>query len=103
MQTNGFLKASDRKAWSELLKLPEDAPMQDQVKAMIQAGDSVLYRLYQHVKGDNGHIAEQIDRNSGVQKSANDLTWSYANILSAMREREKVVSGFNELFNGSLQ
>ena len=103
MQSNGFLKASDRKAWSELLKVPENAPIQEQVKAMIQAGDAVLYRMYQHVKGDNGHIAEQIDRNSGVQKSANDLTWSYANILSAMRERETVVGGFNELFNGSLQ
>ena len=46
-----------------------------------------MYRLYQHVKGDNGHIAEQIDRNNGVQKSAKDLTWSYANLLSAMQFR----------------
>jgi len=57
MQTNGFLKDSDRKAWSELLKVPDGAPIHEQVKAMIQAGDAVLYRLYQHVKGDNGHIA----------------------------------------------
>jgi glucoamylase len=49
-----------------------------------------MYRLYQKVKGDNGHISEQIDRNSGAQKNAKDLTWSYANILSAMKEREKV-------------
>jgi len=54
---------------------------------MVQAGDAVMNRLYQHVKGDGGHIAEQIDRNNGAQKSANDLTWSYANILSAMKER----------------
>ena len=70
---------------------------------MIQAGDAVMYRLYQHVKGDNGHIAEQIDRNSGVQKSANDLTWSYANLLSAMKEREKAVGAFTEQYGGSLQ
>jgi GH15 family glucan-1,4-alpha-glucosidase len=44
-----------------------------------------MYRLYNHVKNDDGHIAEQIGRNSGVQTSAKDLTWSYANILSAMR------------------
>lgn len=48
-----------------------------------------MYRLYQHVKSDGGHIAEQIDRNNGVQKSAKDLTWSYANLLSAMQERSK--------------
>jgi len=95
MQSNGFLKQSDRKAWFQLLKLPQTASLHQQVKAMVEAGDAVLYRLYQHVKGDNGHIAEQIDRNSGVQKSANDLTWSYANILSAMKEREKAVAGFN--------
>ena len=62
-----------------------------------------MYRLYQHVKGDDGHIAEQIDRNSGVQKSANDLTWSYANLLSAMKEREKAVGAFTEQYGGSLQ
>jgi GH15 family glucan-1,4-alpha-glucosidase len=55
----------------------------------VSAGDAVMYRLYQHVKGDNGHIAEQIDRNNGVQKSAKDLTWSYANLLSAMQFRKK--------------
>lgn len=49
-----------------------------------------MYRLWLHVKSDGGHIAEQIDRNNGQQKSAKDLTWSYANILSAMKEREKV-------------
>jgi glucoamylase len=103
MQSNGFSKENDRKAWFELLKLPESAPIDEQIKGMIQAGDAVMYRLYQHVKGDNGHIAEQIDRNSGVQKSANDLTWSYANLLSAMKEREKAVGAFAEQYGGSLQ
>ena len=48
-----------------------------------------MNRLYGYVKGDGGHIAEQIDRNNGNQKSANDLTWSFANILSAMQARDK--------------
>ncbi len=48
-----------------------------------------MYRLYKYVKNDNGHIAEQISRNSGAQTSAKDLTWSYANILSAMQQRGK--------------
>lgn len=62
-----------------------------------------MYRLYQNVKGDNGHVAEQIDRNTGVQKSARDLTWSYANILSAMKEREKVTGVFNKKFDESIE
>lgn len=56
-----------------------------------------MYRLYQHVKSDGGHIAEQIDRNSGVQKSAADLTWSFANILSAMAERKKAAANLSQL------
>jgi GH15 family glucan-1,4-alpha-glucosidase len=51
-----------------------------------------MNRLYKYVKNDGGHIAEQIGRNSGVQTSAKDLTWSYANILSAIQERKKSVS-----------
>lgn len=93
MKSNGFLKEEDKQAWFGLLKIPENASLREQVKAAIEAGDAVMYKLYQHVKGDNGHIAEQIDRNNGVQKSAGDLTWSYANILSAMREREKASVG----------
>ena len=54
----------------------------------MDAGDAVMSRLYKYVKNDGGHIAEQIGRNSGLQTSAKDLTWSYANILSAMKERK---------------
>jgi GH15 family glucan-1,4-alpha-glucosidase len=50
--------------------------------------------MYQHVKADGGHIAEQISRSTGAQASAKDLTWSYANILSAMKEREKATIQF---------
>ena len=51
-----------------------------------------MARLYEHVKGDGGHIAEQISKTGGNQVSANDLTWSYANILSAMQARKSAVS-----------
>jgi len=54
-----------------------------------------MSRLYKYVKNDGGHIAEQIGKNSGAQASAKDLTWSYANILSAMKEREKVKEAFS--------
>lgn len=57
----------------------------------MSAGDAIMYRLYQHVKNDGGHIAEQISKTSGQQVSANDLTWSYANILSAIKTRKSAV------------
>jgi len=58
-----------------------------------------MYRLFQHVKNGNGHIDEQIDRNNGAQKSAKDLTWSYANILSAMQYRKKATSMMSSKFS----
>lgn len=58
-------------------------------QAALNAGDAVMNRLYKYVKNDGGHISEQIGRNSGVQTSAKDLTWSYANILSAIQQRRK--------------
>lgn len=57
MQSNGFEEEEDRKAWFDLLKLPETATLADQIQAGISAGDSVMYRMWQYVKGDNGHIA----------------------------------------------
>ena len=96
-ESNGFLKQEDKQAWFNLLNLQESASLADQVQAAVNAGDAVMYRLWQHVKNDGGHIAEQIDRNNGAQKSANDLTWSYANILSAMREREKASASLSKV------
>lgn len=52
-----------------------------------RAGDSVLLRLRAHVEADGFHLAEQIDRTTGLQISAEDLTWSYAEVLNAMTAR----------------
>jgi GH15 family glucan-1,4-alpha-glucosidase len=51
------------------------------VEAALAAGDSVMTRIYAHVRGDSYDITEQIDKNNGKQISAKKLTWSYANIL----------------------
>ena len=96
MESNGFLKEEDRQAWFDILKLPETATLKQQVESAIKAGDSVMNLLYSHVKNGGGHIAEQIDKNTGAQKSANDLTWSYANILSAMKARLKATETLNQ-------
>lgn len=96
MEQNGFLKQEDKDAWFDLLSLHESATLQEQIQAALNAGDSVMYRLYQYVKNDGGHIAEQINKNSGAQLSAKDLTWSFANILNTMREREKVAENLSK-------
>ena len=49
------------KAWKEVLNLGENATAQDFVSASKSAGDSVLTRVYSHVKNDGGRIDEQID------------------------------------------
>jgi len=53
--------------------------------AAIAAGNSILTRIYSHVKNDGGRIDEQMDKNNGAQASAKGLTWSYANILHALK------------------
>jgi GH15 family glucan-1,4-alpha-glucosidase len=52
--------------------------------------DSVLERLEALVSPYKYHMSEQLDRNSGVEKSAVDLTWSYAEVLSAVYYREQM-------------
>jgi glucoamylase len=92
INSNGFSNSRDKEAWFKLLKISSHSSLRAQAQAAINAGDSVLYRIYQNVKNDGGHISEQMDRVTGTQMSAKDLTWSYANILSAMQERNKATS-----------
>ena len=75
----------------------ENKTVEDFVAAKVSAGDAVMYRLYQHVKDDGGHIAQQIGRNDGKQTSAKDLTWSYANLLSAIKARAEAVSALEKI------
>ena len=56
-------------------------------RLVTSAGDAVLDRLYVHVQAGNFHLAEQIDKNTGEEVSATDLTWSYATVLKAMHYR----------------
>jgi len=62
------------------------------VTASKNAGDSILTRVYSHVKNDGGRIDEQIDKENGTQISAKTLTWSHANILHALHVRKALVS-----------
>jgi hypothetical protein len=55
---------------------------------LASSGDGVLVRIRNHTAGNSLHQPEQLDKNSGVETSAKDLTWSYATILKAMKQRE---------------
>lgn len=56
------------------------------------AADGVMMRLKQHVEPEGLHLYEQIDRNTGEQMSASDLTWSYAEMLNALHQRDIYLS-----------
>lgn len=59
----------------------------------LAAGDAVLLRVKRHVAAeDHWHLWEQVDKNTGKQYNAKDLTWSYAEVLFALWSRLKVVN-----------
>jgi hypothetical protein len=92
VQGDFFLSDADHKDWKELLQLGEGSTASDFVENAKNAGDSVMARLYSHVKNEEGRIDEQIDRETGAQKSAKTLTWSHANVLHALHIRSKLAS-----------
>jgi len=88
------LDLEEQKEWIKLLDTYDSGNIktaQDLATAQVAAGDSVMFRLWEHVKDDGGRIDEQIDKNTGVQASAEGLTWSYANILHSLHVRKQVM------------
>lgn len=87
---NGVPDSKAISKWAEALNVPDELPTKksDLAKVFAAAGDSVLLRLREHVETDKFHLDEQIDRNTGEQMSAEDLTWSYAEVLNAMHQRD---------------
>ena len=80
------------KAWTVLL----DPSMQPKTSAQLaaalyQVGNGVLERLESLVAPYGYHLSEQLDRNyPGKEMSATDLTWSYADVLSAIYARDNM-------------
>ena len=83
------LDTHEHAAWFELLQLPEGAKVSEMAWRQLTAGDSVMNNLYQKIRVDLPRVDEQIDRDTGTQRSAESLTWSYANVLHALHERGK--------------
>jgi len=90
METRGnfMLSTTENAQWMALLKLEAGATASDLAAAQVSAGDAVMTRLHNHIKADGGKVDEQIDKHTGKQASAENLTWSYANILHALHIRK---------------
>ena len=71
--------------WSKALNV--DFIPEDQISFFKSQGDGLLLRLKNYIKPNNFHMYEQIDKNTGQQISAYDLTWSYAEVLNALKSR----------------
>jgi glucoamylase len=57
----------------------------DAANALVATGDAMVRSVVYH--SDNYEISEQFDGTTGYERSVNNLTWSYASYLSAMRAR----------------
>merc|ERR1712070_533542 len=87
-QVDRALTEEELQAWGAALNIENFGGLS---RDFIAAGDAVLQRLSDHVIVDEGHLFEQIDRNTGRQYNAEDLTWSYAEVLTALKERESAI------------
>jgi len=71
---------------------PRNQTLTALARAFAQNGDGYLLRVRYHVEGANFHLSEQINRDNGQEQGANDLTWSYGTVLSAMQTRSTLPS-----------
>ncbi len=58
--------------------------------AWMDRGDSYIARVKRHAH-ENGSLNEQYHRDNGYMKSVEDLTWSYAALLTAARARKEAL------------
>lgn len=98
LTTGGVPSSSVLSVWQQAFNYPGSLPTSRAALAKVFAsqGDGVLLRLRSHVTSGGFHLDEQIDRNTGVQLSAKDLTWSYAEVLNAMHHRANYLSAANQ-------
>jgi glucoamylase len=65
------------------------APHSTSMRALIERGDAYLetVRAYTPPSGD---LSEQFDQNTGVQRSAQQLAWSYAAFITCIQARRRL-------------
>lgn len=82
-------KAVDAAVWAKAFS--NGGGFTGSVKDFVAAGDSVLLRIKHHMN-DGLHLSEQIDKLTGDQYNARDLTWSYSEVLDALHQRREALA-----------
>ncbi len=59
--------------------------------ALVQRGDETLAAIL-HYLPDDARLAEQFDKETGAPRSAMDLTWSYASVITAALARAEALA-----------
>lgn len=67
------------------------------LQGLMNYAESFIERANFHA-GNDGHISEQFDRNSGYRRGAADLTWSYASKIRALSRCEQARSELSRSF-----
>jgi glucoamylase len=68
------------------------APHSSSRKALIARGDAYLQTVRAFTPA-NGDLSEQFDQRTGVQRSAQQLAWSYAAFITCIRARKIALAG----------
>lgn len=67
---------------------PADPRYQQVLSGLAEAGDRYLLRVKMHAQPD-GSLNEQIEPNHGHMQGAEDLSWNYAAMMTAIQERNR--------------
>ena len=89
IKNGGQLTENTIKIWIKALnveKIPDN-----HYEFFQSQGDGLLLRIKKYIESYNFHMYEQIDKNNGKQISAFDLTWSYAEVLNAIKYRQLIL------------
>lgn len=92
VQQEGVPEPEVLDVWKKAIRLNcETGACADKDKLAIQfitAGDAVLLRIRSHIKPEEKfHLYEQHEKHTGEQMAAEDLSWSYAEVLLAVHAR----------------
>lgn len=67
------------------------------IQNLFRYSDSFLLVVKEHIDNTTGSLSEQFNRNTGFMQGAEDLTWSHAALLNALRARNAAVAALAAL------
>lgn len=86
---NNIQKVLTAKNFSDLVGINTNDSVDSAIHKIIDSGNKQIQSAKFHC--GNYHMSEQYDRYSGYMKSVEDLSWSYKEYFTALREMEKLL------------